>query len=136
MENLDLNLKAIDLDKAASGVWIEYDDGISFLIARSNSQDYKTAVRRMHKQYKYQIDNETLSDAKSDALMAGLIASHILIGWKGLESSGEEFKYTRDNAIALLSDERYGEIRAWIMVQADDLENFRSAEAKKQKTRS
>ena len=131
MENLDLNIKAIDLDKAASGVWIEYDDGISFLIARSNSPDYRNAVRRMHKQYKFQIDNETLSDAKSDALMAGLIASHILIGWKGLKSAGEDFKYTRDNAVALLSDERYSEIKAWIMAQAEDLENFRNEEVKK-----
>lgn len=133
MENLELNIKAIDLEKAAAGVWIEYDDGISFLIARSNSPEYRSAIRRMHKQHKHQIENQTLSDAKSDQLMAGLMATHILIGWKGLKSHGEEFKYTRDNAEAMMEDERYSEIRAWVMAQAEDLENFRSEEAKKSK---
>ena len=133
MENLELNIKAIDLEKAAGGVWIEYEDGIWFLIARSNSPAYRGAVRRMHKQHKHQIENETLSDAKSDALMADLIAAHILVGWKGLKSGSKEFPYSFANAVALLSSEAYSEIRAWVMAQAEDLENFRSNEAKKSK---
>lgn len=133
MESFNLNIGAIDLEKAEAGTWIEYDNGIEFLIARSNTPAYRKAVRHMHKRYKRQIDNETLSDEKSDRLMAELMADHILLDWSGLKNGKEEFKYSRENAVAFLSDERYAEVRLWIMAQADDLENFREDEAKKSK---
>lgn len=135
MENLNLNIKAIDLEKSEAGVWIEYDGGIEFLIARSNTPAYRKAVKQMHKRYKRQIENETLSDEKSDRLMAELMAEHILLDWTGMKNGDEEFKYSRESAIAFLSDERYAEVRQWIMAQADDLENFRQDEVKKQKKR-
>ncbi|MDH3375354.1 MAG: hypothetical protein OEQ39_00085 [Gammaproteobacteria bacterium] len=133
MENLNLNIGAIDLEKSESGVWIEYDSGISFLIARADTSPYRSAVRKMHKRYKRQIEQETLSDEKSDRLMAELMAEHILLGWSGMMNGKEEFKYSRDNAVAFLSDERYAEVRQWIMAQSQDLENFRAEEVKKPK---
>lgn len=131
MENLQLNLKAIDLDTSESGVWKEYDEGIEFLVARSNTPGYRGAVKRIQKQHKRQLETDSLSDVKSEKLAAELMSDHILKGWKGLNNSGEVFEYNRENAIAFLSDERYIEIRRWIMTQADDLENFRQDEVKK-----
>lgn len=131
MDNLQLNLKAIDLDASESGVWIEYDDGIEFLIARANTPTYRGAVKRIQKQHKRQIDNDSLSDTKSEKLAAELMSDHMLKGWRGMKNAGEEFEYNRGNCIAFLSDERYLEIRKWIVQQAEDLENFRAEEVKK-----
>lgn len=131
MDNLQLNIKAIDLDASESGVWKEYDDGIEFLIARSNTPGYRGAVKRIQKQHKRQLDTDSLSDTKSDKLAAELIADYILKDWKGLRNNGKKFEYSRESAIAFLADERYLEIRRWIVSQADDLENFRKEEVEK-----
>lgn len=131
MDNLQLNLKAIDLDISESGVWLEYDDGIEFLIARANTPGYRGAVKKIQKIHKRQIDSDTLSDAKADKLAAETMADWVLKDWKGLKNGKIDFEYNRENCIAFLSDERYLEIRRWIMVQADDLENYRLETVKK-----
>ncbi len=133
MEKLDLNISSVDLEKAESGAWVPYEEGISFKIARANTPAYRGAVRRMHRQHKRQIDQESLSDAQSDNIMADLMSSYLLLDWKGLVNGGEEFPYTKENAELLLKAEKYSELRNWIVAQANDLENFRSETIKKPK---
>ena len=128
---LELNLQGVDLEKAAAGVLINYEGAISFRIARANTQGYRNAVRKIMKMHKRQIDNGSLGDEAADKITAKLMAQHILIDWEGLTNGGEEFPYTTENAQDFLADERYAEIREWIMAQAQDLENFRVEEAKK-----
>ncbi|MCP4256818.1 MAG: hypothetical protein GY774_04725 [Planctomycetes bacterium] len=125
MDNLNLNISSIDLDKAEKGTWIEYDEGISFMIAKTFTAEYKKAVKRLNNLYRSQIKNETLSDEKSDLLLAGITADHILLNWSGLKANGKEHKYTRENAIALLTDPRYAELGAWINAQSESVANFR-----------
>jgi hypothetical protein len=131
VENLKLNIKSVDLDAASGGVWIEYDDKISFKIARANHPAYRSAVKHMHKQHRRQIDNGTMSEELSEKLLAELMAQHILVGWKGLKNNGKNFEYTVDNATAFLQAPQYEEIRDWIMMQAQDIENYRSEVVKK-----
>lgn len=131
MENLQLNIKSVDLDAAAGGVWVDYDDGISFRIARANHPAYRNAVKRMHKQHKRQIDNGTMSDELSEKLLAELMAQHILVDWKGLKNGGKAFQYSVENATSFLQAPQYEEIRDWIMAQANDIENYRSEGVKK-----
>jgi len=128
---LDLNLQGVDLEKAAAGVLIQYEGPIKFRIARANTPGYRSAVRRIMKMHKRQIENGSLSDEQSDKITAQLMAEHILVDWEGLSNDGENFPYTKENAEAFLGDPQYAEIREWIMAQAQDLENFRSEEAKK-----
>lgn len=128
---LQLNVRGQDPDKAAHGVWIPYEDEIEFLVARANTPEYREAVRKITRQNKRQIENGTMSEAKSDRIMADLMAEHILVGWRGLSNNGEEFEYTRENAVAFLSDPQYLDIKEWIMAQAQDAENYRRETAKK-----
>ena len=131
MQKLKLNVPSIDTGKAAEGVWIPYENGIEFKIARSNTPLYREAVKKIHRQHKRQIDAGTLSDSLSDSIMANLMAEHILLDWKGLKNGKEDFPYTRQNAADFLAEESYSEIREWIMVQAQDVENFRAEDIKK-----
>lgn len=131
MDKLKLNVPSVDTGKAAEGVWIDYDDGIQFKIARSNTPAYREAVKKIHRQHKRQIDAGTMSDSLSDSIMAGLMAEHLLVDWKGLMSDGKEFPYSKENATAFLSEEAYGEIREWIMKQSQDNENYRTEDIKK-----
>ena len=129
---LDLNIRALDPEKSAAGVWIDYDDGISFLIARSNTPGYRKAVRQIAKRHKQQIENQTMSDRKSDEITAGLLQEYILLDWRGImQGDGSEFPYTRENCVALLSSEDHVELRLWIMAQSENMENFRAEEVKK-----
>lgn len=131
MSELKLNLRGTDLDKATAGVWIEYEDGISFRIARANTPGYRDALRKMQRQHKRQIEQGTLSDIKSDKLMSELMADWILLGWKGLKNGKEDFPYTPENARAFLAEPAYADIKEWIMMQALEAENYRADTQKK-----
>jgi len=131
VSELKLNLRGTDLDKATAGVWIEYEEGISFRIARANTPGYRDALKKMTRQHKRQIEQGTLSDAKSDRLMAELMADWILLDWKGMKNGKEDFPYSRENARAFLSAEQYADIKEWIMQQALEAENYRAETQKK-----
>lgn len=128
---LELNLQGVDLDKAATGVMIPYEHGVSFRIARANTPGYREAVRRIIKLHKRQLDSGSMGDAESDKITAKLMAKHILVDWEGMKNGGKDFPYSVENAEEFLLDERYAEIREWIMAQAQDLENFRGEQIKK-----
>ena len=128
---LKLNVRGVDLGKAADGVWIAYEGDIEFKIARANTPGYRDAIKRLHRQHKHQIESGTMSEQLSDNLLADLMAEHILVDWKGLMNGKEEFKYSKNAAKTFLKDERYAEIREWIMVQAQNVENYRNEEGKK-----
>lgn len=129
--SLNLNVQAVDLDSSVEGVFIDYDDGISFKIGRVNTEPYVKAVKLIHKRYQTKIDSGTLNDKLSSKLMAEVMVDHIFLDWKGMKNNGEEFVYNRENALAFLNDEQYFEIRLWIMKQAANLDNFRKEEIKK-----
>lgn len=131
MTDLDLNLPAIDDGFSIDGKWIEYDEKISFLIARTNTPGYSLAMRKMHKKYARQIETANLTDVKAITLMADLMTEFILLDWKGLSNGGKKFVYDKDNCRALLVDKKYFELRDWVYVQASELENFRLEKEKK-----
>lgn len=131
MNDLSLNIPAIDDGFSINGKWIEYDDKISFLIARTNTPGYSSAMRKMHKRYARQIETANLTDHKAVTLMADLMAEFILLDWKGLLDKGKKFVYDKDNCRALLSDKKYFELRDWIYAQAGELENYRAEKEKK-----
>jgi hypothetical protein len=131
VEKLQLNVKSVDLDAAAGGVWIDYDGNISFKIARANHPAYRSAVKRMHKQHKRELEQGTMSDELSEKLLCELMAQHLLLDWKGMKNAGKKFEYSVENATAFLNAPQYEEVRDWIMLQANDIENYRSDELKK-----
>ena len=128
---MELNLKAIDTNISKEGQWIDYDEGIRFLIARTGNSEYKTLFRKHWKSNKFSIEKETLSDDKASDIMVDIEARTILLSWEGLTNGDEMFEPTLENRKALLADEAYVELHTWIEQQSKDLDNFRSAEVKK-----
>lgn len=124
---MDLNLNSIDLETAEDGQWVEYADGIEFLIARAGNPKYNAALQRFYRRHKRAIEDKSMSDAAADAGLVDVMARHILLGWKGITDKGEPLEYSEANAKALLSDQRYAEVRAWITEQSNDVENYRAA---------
>lgn len=129
--DLTLNVPSIDKEASTDGVWLDYQPDISFRIARDGNPGYKKAINTLYKVNKTFIDNKTLSDEQSNAMMNKIIATYILVDWKGLKNGDEDFPYSIESAIELLSDERYGELRTWIITQSKQIENYRSEEQKK-----
>ena len=128
---LDLNIPSINLDTANEGSWIVYQGDISFCIARSGNPAYKSALAAMYKVNKRGIDGGSLPDGKAEILMNDLVSRHIVKGWKGLVSNGEPVEFTVDACNAILNDERYTELRDWILEMSRENENFREEERKK-----
>ena len=132
----NLNLPQIDLEKAAAGVWVPYSGDIRFLIARSDSPEYVRAIKQLERRFGTQLTSGAMTDNEADRLLAGLMVDHILNGWEGLQNDEEEFPYNRENALALMADPSYADLRAWIMKQAGDIENYRREKVKKSETKS
>ena len=136
MTALNLNLPAIDAGFSVNGKWIDYDDKISFLIARTNTPGYAGAMRNMQKRYSRQIASGNLTDKKAMSLMAATMAEFILLDWKGLKNGAEKFPYSLENCKELLASNKYFELRDWVMMQANELENFRAEKGKKREKSS
>ena len=128
---MDLNLPSVDIALEEDGAWIDFTENVSFCIARIGSPEYKTALRKEYNRNKRFIDNGTMSDEQSDKVLIGLQAKYILKGWKGLKNGKDKFPYSEENAVSLLSDPSYAEIRAWILEQSNSIENYRAEETKK-----
>ena len=128
---LNLNLPKVDIDQSEKGTWVDYDEKVSFLIARDGNKPYQNALKKMYKFHKRAIENSTMSNEKADDLLCEIVSKHILLDWKGINSEGKPFLYTPENSYELLSTPDYFEIREWIALESKNMENYRSVETKK-----
>ena len=91
---LILNEVIDDTEKQGSGVWVQYDEDVSFLIASNQSPSYKKALMKKAKDMPKHISQE-----KADEIYFDLLSQHILKDWKGvsvIDAKGKatELKYT------------------------------------------
>lgn len=72
----------MDADLEREGITINYGS-VKFLLARAGGRNaaFKRLFQAKAKKYRHQIDNETLSDAVADQLMAESYAEGVVLGW-------------------------------------------------------
>ena len=110
-------------EEKVNGVWIDYGDEASFLIASSESEAYTKAQAKIAKKYpphKVRKDLKTQTDIAIEAS-----AQALLLDFKGVTENGKAMKNTIENRRKILQT---AELRNWIANQATDISNF-NAEA-------
>ena len=81
--------------------------GVALTIARANNKNFKRMFREVLKPYKREFEKGRMEDSVAEDLMIGCVAKTILVGWKNFkDTDGKEWKYTHQNAEALLRDDK------------------------------
>lgn len=91
-------------------------EGVRFLVARAGgrNESFKRAFAQKTKPFRHQIQNETLSDEKSNELMAEVYAETVIKGWESqidgdwkpvlLDENGKEMPFTKANFCKVMRD--------------------------------
>lgn len=97
--------------------------GIDLMVARSGNANFKTKFREALKPYKEEFDSGRISEEKSNEIMIECVAKTILVGWdKLVDANGEEYEYSVENAISLLTDD--DDCYDAVMKFADNIDNY------------
>ena len=126
---LNLNIVRTQKSKEEEGVWVDYplDETIKFKIARDgNKQSMQLAADLSRKKYR----NADRNMAQQTALINEVVVQTILLDWKGLTDGDEEFVYNHANALALMKDEQYHDLRDWIIMESKNMRHFIEEELK------
>ncbi len=110
----------INNERAKSGTWIKFDEDGEFLIASTNSREFRnfTAV---------EVRKAGVKIKKAGAyeeITTRALAECCILDWKGLDDNKKPFPCTPENKMKLLKD--CPEIRAWVAEQAGEIANFQA----------
>lgn len=101
------------------GVWFPYGNGVEFLIARANNPKFSRRANYFYEKYKRLLDGKgEAAEAKSNEIMATVMAETILLGWKGtVKFQGQAVEYSKANAEKLLATPLF---RQWVNKMSND----------------
>lgn len=121
---------ATDPVKEVTGVEVTID-GEKYTVARLGNRPYARALAKAIETNSAVLDkrdtdeDQAAADACSDAIMAKVIASTILLGWTGDQTyKGQPFPYSTANAEIVLA---HKDFRAKVMAKAGEMEQYRAA---------
>ena len=102
-----------------SGVWYPYTGGVEFLIARANNAKFRRRISYFYEKHRRLLDGKgEAAEAKSNEIMATVMAETILLGWKGkVKFQGQVLDYSKPNAEKLLA---VAPFREWVSKMAND----------------
>ena len=101
------------------GVWYPYSGGVEFLIARANNAKFRRRISYFYEKHRRLLDGKgEAAEAKSNEIMATVMAETILLGWKGkVKFQGALMEYNKANAEKLLA---VAPFREWVNKMAND----------------
>ncbi len=127
---------ATSADLENDGVWEDYDDKVSFLVARSHNKAFDRLITSLVNKNKRLLDSKTdAARDKSEQIMIQTMAQTVLLGWKGEFSIAMDDKpigeYSVEKAKEVL---KIKALREWIQALSEDHARFKlvqdEAEAK------
>jgi hypothetical protein len=122
-----LSQLAVDTTKSEDGVWIEFGAGFELLIARANNAAFKAELARLVKPYQREIAREGMSSRHATDAHTKAQAKCVVLNWRGLEDEdGEPIPYSPEKAFEILSDPRYPELKEFVDIESNNLDNFRA----------
>lgn len=89
-------------DKEVGGVWVDWDDDTSFLVARWGNTKHAKHLADLTKPYKAQQRYASIPDKIATDIVITSMVEHILLDWKGVIADGAELPYSKKNAKTLL----------------------------------
>jgi hypothetical protein len=116
---------AVDEKAEQEGRWVEYGNGVSFLVARSGNPKYSRLLASMYKRNKVALEAKgEAAEALNESLMGEVMAKTILLGWKGnVALKGVKLEYSVENAKRLLAVKDF---RRYISSVSEDFESFKA----------
>jgi len=115
-----------DEKKEVEGVWETLGEGCKVLVARTGNPKYEKVYNRITKPYRQQIKRDSLSEEKARDITIQLIAESVLLDWQGIEEDGKPVKYSKKEAIRLLT--KYKDFRNAVSELAGSIALFKSQE--------
>lgn len=121
---LELNSLAVDPKAAEEGVWASFMGG-KFLIARGNNDAAqflrsKLALARW--------DELSAGDEKAGEIAVDIaievLATHVLLDWKGVTVDGSEVEYTPELGKKYLGDSRFRDLRLFVENFSANRQNY------------
>ena len=117
---------ATDTNAEETGVWVPYAE-TEFLIAMMGNRKYREKFVKLYKPHERLIKtNSAAAEAKSNEILAEVMASTILLGWKGkliVEKGGDPVEYSPEAAKKVLMLPKFREI---ISEFAEDFSLFKA----------
>lgn len=101
------------------GVWVPYAGDVEFLIARANNAKFRRRISYFYEKHRRLLDGKgEAAEAKSNEIMATVMAETILLGWKGkVKMQGQVLEYSKPNAEKILA---VAPFREWVSKMAND----------------
>lgn len=101
------------------GVWHPYAGDVEFLIARANNAKFRRRISYFYEKHRRLLDGKgEAAEAKSNEIMATVMAETILMGWKGkVKFQGQLVEYSKPNAEKLLA---VAPFREWVNKMSND----------------
>lgn len=111
--------------REAKGVWVAYEIGIEFKVARMGNPKFQAKVRELSAPHIKQIRNGELPQAKMEAIQMEAVAETILVGWRNIEDDdGKALRYSVKRAKEILADEELRDIYDFILSEAGNQANY------------
>lgn len=112
----------------SNGITLDYG-AFQITIARAgkSNRKYRSLLAAALKKHRHRIDNDLLDDSMTDALMIGIYAESIILGWSNVTAAdGKVLPFNRNNVIKLMTE--LPDLFADITEQAHNAKNFRQSE--------
>ena len=117
----DIDLSGLKITNANNTVFINFK-GVLLEIARSNSTEYISKLRRLIKKNQSDIDNGLLTVEEDIAMSCRALAGTVLVGWKEFEYNGQTITFSVNNAVNLMVNDP--DCRQAVMAAAKDSDRF------------
>lgn len=121
------SLFGTDKNAETEGVWVDYGEAGRIKIARAGGSNkaYTSALQKMYKENRHQIETETMPDEVAEKKARDIFVKFVVLDWEGVKDEhGKNMQCTFDNVTKLLVDlpDLYSDLRQ----QAAKVSNFRA----------
>tara|TARA_R110000824_G_scaffold279432_9_gene467633 strand:- start:912 stop:1316 length:405 start_codon:yes stop_codon:yes gene_type:complete len=115
-----------DSKKETEGVWVEWEHGVSLLIARLNNPGFQSRVRVLTAKHTKAIRSGSFPDGDMEEVSKSAMAHHVLLGWKNIEDEdGGELAYSAEKALEFLTDPDLRDMYQFVLTQANERDLYR-----------
>jgi len=115
-----------DKTKELEGVVHDMGEGLKMRIARIGNPKYQKRFEALSKPHKRALRRGSLSNDVAEKLLVQCLAETIVLDWEGLEEDGKKVKYSKENAVRILTD--YPDLRNYVNDIANEMEGYQEDE--------
>lgn len=111
--------------RECKGIWVDYEMGIKFKIARMGNPKFQAKIRQLTAPFLKEIREDTLKVGEMERIQREAVAETVLVGWKGLEDDdGENYKYSAKRCTDMLADEDLISIYEFVLAESGNQANY------------